>query len=68
MAIAGTEFRREKLILCLYTQGTSADITKESLALLLPRLREVEGQLVMCVHDEIIVQLPERHQERVCLR
>ncbi|OEH77393.1 DNA polymerase [Cyclospora cayetanensis] len=45
-------------------QGTSADITKESLALLLPRLREVEGQLVMCVHDEIIVQVPERHQER----
>ncbi|KAL8426480.1 hypothetical protein Efla_001782 [Eimeria flavescens] len=45
-------------------QGTSADITKESLALLLPRLSEVEGQLVMCVHDEIIVQLPERHQQR----
>lgn len=22
---------------------------------------------MMCIHDEIIVQLPERHQERVCL-
>ncbi|CDJ43909.1 DNA polymerase I, putative, partial [Eimeria tenella] len=47
-------------------QGTSADITKESLALLLLRLPQVRGQLVMCVHDEIIVQLPEEQQQQVC--
>ncbi|PHJ24259.1 dna polymerase i [Cystoisospora suis] len=40
-------------------QGTSADITKESLARLQENLSRVDGKLVMCIHDEIIAEVPE---------
>jgi len=46
-------------------QGTSADITKESLARLPGELREagIDGKVVMCVHDEIIIEIPEEKSE-----
>jgi len=44
-------------------QGTSADITKESLARLPPLLEPIGGRVVLCVHDEIIVEVPEQHAQ-----
>ncbi|CBZ52781.1 hypothetical protein NCLIV_025690 [Neospora caninum Liverpool] len=44
-------------------QGTSADITKESLVRLQDKLAPLGGRLVMCVHDEIIAEVPEDKAE-----
>ncbi|KFG65437.1 putative helicase, partial [Toxoplasma gondii RUB] len=44
-------------------QGTSADITKESLVQLQHKLAPLGGRLVMCVHDEIIAEVPEEKAE-----
>lgn len=69
MTCVGVSFRLPELSLhllcCALSQGTSADITKETLSLLLPRLLKIGGQLVMCVHDEIIAEVPEERAEEV---
>ncbi|KAF8820239.1 putative helicase [Cardiosporidium cionae] len=44
-------------------QGTSADITKESLANLPAALSSLNARIVMCVHDEIIIEAPENQAE-----
>ncbi|KAF8818023.1 putative helicase, partial [Cardiosporidium cionae] len=44
-------------------QGTSADITKESLANLPAALSSLNARIVMCVHDEIIIEAPENEAE-----
>ncbi|ORM39708.1 putative twinkle protein [Babesia sp. Xinjiang] len=45
-------------------QGTSADITKEAMALLVDRVGEFGGRMVLCIHDEIILEVPTEHSER----
>ncbi|KAK1934719.1 putative DNA polymerase I [Babesia divergens] len=45
-------------------QGTSADITKDAMARLVDRIEEVEGRMVLCIHDEIILEVPEQHSEK----
>ncbi|CDR95746.1 DNA polymerase I, putative [Babesia bigemina] len=44
-------------------QGTSADITKEAMALLVDRVEAFGGRMVLCVHDEIILEVPDEHTE-----
>ncbi|GIX66048.1 DNA polymerase I [Babesia caballi] len=45
-------------------QGTSADITKEAMALLVDRVGEFSGRMVLCIHDEIILEVPDRHTDQ----
>jgi DNA polymerase-1 len=40
-------------------QGSSADIIKRSLALLHNALKQLDAQIVNCVHDEIVVEVAE---------
>ena len=49
-------------------QGTAADIIKLAMIRVRDRLRAegLEGRLVLQVHDELIVECPEREKERVC--
>ena len=41
-------------------QGTSADITKKALSLLPRRLADTGAQIIGTVHDEIILEVPEK--------
>jgi DNA polymerase-1 len=41
-------------------QGTAADITKKALASLLQRLVDTGAKIIGTVHDEIILEVPER--------
>ncbi|GFE53780.1 DNA polymerase I [Babesia ovis] len=45
-------------------QGTSADITKEAMALLVDRVEDFGGRMILCIHDEIILEVPEAHAEK----
>lgn len=47
-------------LLNIPVQGTSADITKRAMILIYPDLREISGRMVAQVHDEIVVEVPER--------
>jgi len=40
-------------------QGTSADITKAALALLIGKIRVIKAKIIGCVYDEIILEVPE---------
>lgn len=42
-------------------QGTSADVFKKALSLLVLRLRPVNGLIVGVIHDEIICEVPEEY-------
>eukprot|EP00916_Digyalum_oweni_P026416 GHVL01043404.1.p1 GENE.GHVL01043404.1~~GHVL01043404.1.p1 ORF type:complete len:1456 (+),score=379.99 GHVL01043404.1:481-4368(+) len=47
-------------------QGTSADMTKDALASMLGALREFpNSKVVMCVHDEILVETPANYADQV---
>jgi DNA polymerase-1 len=46
-------------------QGTAADITKQALASLPEALAETDARIIGTVHDEILVEAPEEHAERV---
>lgn len=53
----------ERQCLNSVVQGTSADITKRAMVDIgrNERLREINGQMVLTVHDEIIARAPEEH-------
>jgi len=40
-------------------QGTSADITKTALALLIGKIKVIKARIIGCVYDEIILEVPE---------
>jgi hypothetical protein len=40
-------------------QGTAADGMKTAMVLLHPRLRELEARMVLAIHDELLVEVPE---------
>jgi DNA polymerase I-like protein with 3'-5' exonuclease and polymerase domains len=42
-------------------QGTAADGMKTAMVLLHPRLREFDARMVLAVHDELLVEVPEDH-------
>ncbi|CRG95633.1 plastid replication-repair enzyme, putative [Plasmodium gallinaceum] len=44
-------------------QGTCADILKLSLVELYKNLKKINGKIVLCVHDEIIIEAEKKHQE-----
>ena len=44
-------------------QGTAADIIKRALADLLVKLRDKRAKIVACIHDEIILEVKEKHTE-----
>lgn len=46
-------------------QGTQADIIKLAMITLAPKLRELESHLLLQVHDELVVEVPESHSEEV---
>ena len=46
-------------------QGTAADGMKAALVLLHHRLPSLGAQLVLCVHDEVLVEAPSNHAEEV---
>lgn len=46
-------------------QGTAADIIKESIGQLMEVLPRVKGRLVHCIHDEVVVEVPERFSQEV---
>ena len=58
----------ERVALNAPIQGTAADIIKLAMIRVRDRLRAegLEGRLVLQVHDELIVECPEREKERVC--
>ena len=58
----------ERVALNAPIQGTAADIIKLAMIRVRDRLRAegLEGRLVLQVHDELIVECPERETERVC--
>ena len=58
----------ERVALNAPIQGTAADIIKLAMIRVRDRLRTegLEGRLVLQVHDELIVECPERETERVC--
>ena len=58
----------ERVALNAPIQGTAADIIKLAMIRVRDRLRaeRLEGRLVLQVHDELIVECPERETERVC--
>ena len=58
----------ERVALNAPIQGTAADIIKLAMIRVRNRLRAegLEGRLVLQVHDELIVECPERETERVC--
>eukprot|EP00371_Babesia_bovis_P001863 XP_001610510.1 DNA polymerase I [Babesia bovis T2Bo] len=45
-------------------QGTSADITKEAMALLVDRVADISGKMILCIHDEIILEVPESNANK----
>ena len=49
-------------------QGTAADVIKLAMLRVRDRLKreKFQGQLVLQVHDELIVECPEEEQEAVC--
>ncbi len=44
-------------------QGTSGDITKKALSLLSTRMNDIGGGIVLTVHDEIVIEVPESKAE-----
>lgn len=46
-------------------QGMAADITKHALAFLPQALADMNAKLIGTVHDEILIEAPEEHAERV---
>ncbi|EUD65772.1 DNA polymerase I [Plasmodium inui San Antonio 1] len=44
-------------------QGTCADILKLSLVELYKNLRPINGKIILCVHDEIIIEVDKKYQE-----
>ncbi|SCM05454.1 plastid replication-repair enzyme, putative [Plasmodium chabaudi chabaudi] len=44
-------------------QGTCADILKLALVELYKNLRHINGKIILCVHDEIIIEVDKKHQE-----
>ncbi len=47
-------------------QGTAADGLKLAMVLLQPRLHRYKAQIVLCVHDELLVETPREHAVEVC--
>ncbi|AFZ80208.1 DNA polymerase I family member protein [Theileria equi strain WA] len=45
-------------------QGTSADITKETMVQLVDKVKEINAKIVMCIHDEIIMEVPEEKADK----
>ncbi len=45
-------------------QGTGADIIKEALVMLMREIENTDYRIIGCVHDEIILEVPERSAER----
>ena len=45
-------------------QGTGADIIKEALVILIKEIEDTDCKIVGCVHDEIILEVPESSAER----
>lgn len=45
-------------------QGTSADITKLSMVYLYEELKSINGRILMCIHDEIVCEVPEEFVEQ----
>ena len=58
----------ERVALNMPIQGTAADIIKLAMLRVRDRLKAegLQGQLVLQVHDELIVECPQEEQERVC--
>ena len=50
-----------------HVQGTAADITKKALGLLPQRLADTEAQIIETVHDEIILEVPEKRAGEAAL-
>ncbi|KJP85464.1 hypothetical protein AK88_04903 [Plasmodium fragile] len=44
-------------------QGTCADILKLSLVELYKNLKPINGKIILCVHDEIIIEVDKKYQE-----
>ena len=58
----------ERVALNMPIQGTAADIIKLAMLRVRDRLKAegLRGQLVLQVHDELIVECPQEEEERVC--
>ena len=48
-------------------QGSAADIIKKALSLLPQRLKITGSKLIACVHDEIILEVPEPSAKEISL-
>ena len=46
-------------------QGTAADGMKQAMKLLHPHLKRLGAQMILAVHDELLVEAPEEHAEEV---
>ncbi|HVJ17304.1 MAG TPA: DNA polymerase [Polyangiaceae bacterium] len=51
--------------LCTPIQGTAADGMKQAMVLLAPHLKRLGAQMILAVHDELLVEAPEEHAEEV---
>jgi DNA polymerase-1 len=46
-------------------QGTAADGMKQAMVLLYPHLKRLGAQIILAVHDELLVEAPEEHADAV---
>lgn len=46
-------------------QGTAADGMKQAMVLLAPHLQRLGAQIILAVHDELLVEAPEEHADEV---
>ncbi|WP_437723630.1 DNA polymerase [Sorangium sp. So ce861] len=51
--------------LCTPIQGTAADGLKQSMVLLGLQLKRLGAQMILAVHDELLLEAPEEHAEQV---
>jgi DNA polymerase I-like protein with 3'-5' exonuclease and polymerase domains len=51
--------------LCTPIQGTAADGLKQSMVLLGPHLKRLGAQMILAVHDELLVEAPEEHANQL---
>jgi len=63
--VASVRQAAERMAFNMPVQGTAADLMKLAMVKLSPKLEPLKAQLVLQVHDELVIEAPEEHAEEV---